>query len=203
MKLFFSPGACALHAQIAMREAGLDFELVRVDLRAHTFGEGADFYGVNPKGYIPVLELDDGTRLTEGAVIVQFIADKRPAAGMLPPGGTLERVRVQEWLHFIATEIHKPFLPLFNPRASDETKAPLRAKLELRFDYVERSLGSGPFFLGETFTVADGYLFNMLRWAQVVGMDLARWPRITALYAGVESRPTVRASIEAEGWRPS
>jgi glutathione S-transferase len=198
MKLYFSPGACSLHPQIALREAGLVFDLVRVDLRAHKLHGGEDFYAINPKGYVPVLELDDGTRLTEGAVIDQFIADKNPAAKILPPVGTIERVRVQEWLHFIGTEIHKAFSPLFNPQLSDDDKAAQKKKIASRFDYVEKELGTKPFLMGDTFTVADGYLFNMLRWTGFTGIDLAPWPKLTALFARVESRPSVKAALEAE-----
>jgi glutathione S-transferase len=198
MKLYFSPGACALHPQIALREAGLDFELVRVDLGSHKLHDGSDFYAVNPKGYVPVLELDDGSRLTEGAVIDQFIADKNPKANILPAAGTIERVRVQEWLHFIGTEIHKAFAPLFNRQLPEEEKTAQRAKVSKRFDYVEKELGSKPFLMGDTFTVADGYLFNMLRWTTFTGIDLAKWPHLSAFSARVEARPAVKAALEAE-----
>ena len=176
MKLYFFQGACALHPQIALREAGLDFELVRVDIRAHKLPDGTDFYGINPKGYVPVLELDDGTRITEGAVIDQLIADRNPKANLLPPAGTLERVRVQEWLHFIGTEIHKQFSPLFNPQLPEDEKAVQRKRIAGRFDYVEKELGKKPYLTGEAFTVADAYLFNMLRWTRHTGIDLPPGP---------------------------
>jgi glutathione S-transferase len=198
MKLYFSPGACALHPQIALREAGLDFEMVRVDLRAHKLQDGADFYAINPKGYVPVLELDDGTRLTEGAVIDQFVADKNPGSKILPAVGTMDRVRVQEWLHFIGTELHKQFGPLFNPSTPDADKEAQRTKVGGRLSYVEKELGSKPFLMGETFTVADGYLFNMLRWTAFTGIDLAKWPGLVAYSARLESRPSVKAALEAE-----
>jgi glutathione S-transferase len=198
MKLYFSPGACALHPQIALREAGLEFELVRVDLRAHKLHDGSDFYAINPKGYVPVLELDDGARLTEGAVIDQFVADKSPQSRILPPVGTMERVRVQEWLHFIATEVHKQFAPLFSPQTSDDDKNAQRTKIGKRFDLLQTELGSKTFLLGDTFTVADGYLFNMLRWTAFTGIDLAKWPALAAYSTRVESRPSVKASLEAE-----
>jgi glutathione S-transferase len=198
MKLYFSPGACALHPQIALREAGLDFELVRVDLRAHKLHDGSDFYAINPKGYVPVLELDDGARLTEGAVIDQFIADRNPGSKILPPAGTMERVRVQEWLHFIGTEIHKQFSPLFNPQMSEEDKVAQRKKVGNRLDYVEKQLANRAFLTGDTFTVADGYLFNMLRWTAFTGIDLAKWPALSAYSARVEARPSVKAALEAE-----
>jgi glutathione S-transferase len=198
MKLYFSPGACALHPQIALRETGLDFELVRVDLRAHKLQDGTDFYSINPKGYVPLLELADGTRLTEGAIIDQFVADKNPGTKILPAVGTMERVRVQEWLHFIATELHKQFSPLFNPQLSDDDKSAARKKLGNRFDYIERELGKKSFLMGDQFTVADGYLFNMLRWTQFTGIDLSNWPGLSAYSARLEARPSVKASLEAE-----
>jgi glutathione S-transferase len=181
-----------------LREAGLDFELVRVDIRAHKLPDGTDFYTINPKGYIPVLELDDGSRLTEGAVIDQYVADRSPKSEILPPPGTMERVRVQEWLHFIGTELHKQFSPLFNPQLPEDEKIAQRKKVSGRFDYIEKELGSKPYLTGERFTVADGYLFNMLRWTSFTGIDLARWPGLTAFAARMESRPAVKAALEAE-----
>jgi len=198
MKLYYSPGACGLHPQIALREAGLPFELVRVDLRAHKLADGRDYYAINPKGYVPVLELDDGTRVTEGAVIDQYIADRNPSARLLPPSGTLERIRVQEWLHFIGTEIHKQFSPLFNPQLPEADREAQKNKLAGRFDYIEKELADRPYLVGETFTVADGYLFNMLRWTAHTGIDLARWPKLKAYFARIEARPAVKAAIEAE-----
>jgi glutathione S-transferase len=198
MKLYYSPGACALHPQIALREAGLSFDLVRVDLRAHKVSDGSDFYAINPKGYVPVLELDDGSRLTEGAVIDQFVADKNPSAKILPPAGTLERIRVQEWLHFIGTEIHKAFSPLFNPQLPDADKTTQRERVGKRFDYVEKELGKKPYLTGEGFTVADGYLFNMLRWTAFTGIDLGKWPGLKAFHDRVEARPSAKAALEAE-----
>ncbi len=198
MKLYFSPGACSLHPQIALREAGIPFDLVRVDLRAHKLADGADFYKVNPKGYVPVLELDDGTRLTEGAVIDQYVADKNPQAKLLPAAGSLERYRAQEWLHFIGTEIHKQFSPLFNPQLPDADKETQRKRVSDRFDYVQKELGSKPYLLGDTFSVADGYLFNMLRWTAYTGIDLAKWPGLVAFSQRVEARPAVKAALDAE-----
>jgi glutathione S-transferase len=197
MKLFFSPGACSLHPQIALREAGLPFELVRVDLRAHKTKDGTDFYTINPKGYVPTLQLDDGSILTEGAVIDQYIADQKPEARLLPPAGTMERYRAQEWLGFIATEIHKSFAPLFGSVAED-VKDLARAKIGKRFDLVARELETHPYLLGDTFTVADGYLFNMLTWTKFTGIDLARWPAIQSFFARVHERPAVQAALAAD-----
>jgi glutathione S-transferase len=199
MKLYYSPGACSLHPHIALREAGLKFDLVRVDLRAHKLaGEGEDFYGVNPKGYVPLLELDDGSRLSEGAVIDQYIADQNPDARLIPRAGTMERYRAQEWLNFIATELHKQFSPLFYPTTPDEVKTQLRARIGGRFDLISKTLEKQPYLLGDTFSVADGYLYNMLRWTEFTGIDRAKWPALVAFFDRVSERPAVKAALEAE-----
>ena len=202
MKLYFSPGACSLHPQVALREAGLPFELVRVDLRSHKVArDGSDFYAINPKGYVPLLELDDGTRLTEGAVIVQYVADRNPSAKLLPPPGTMERLHVQEWLHFLGTEVHKQFSPMFNPQLPDTEREVQRKKIAGRFDFIVKELGEHPFLTGDTFTVADGYLYNLLRWTEHMGIDLRRWPTLQAYFARIDARPTVKAAVEAESAR--
>jgi glutathione S-transferase len=199
MKLYFSPGACSLHPHIALREAGIPFELVRVDLRAHKLaGDGEDYYGVNPKGYVPLLEIGDGTRLTEGAVIDQYVADRNPDARLIPRAGTMERYRAQEWLNFIATELHKQFSPLFYPTTPDEVKVAQRQKIAGRFDLIEKTLCKQPFLLGDTFSVADAYLYNMLRWTEHTGIDRAKWPSLVAFYDRVSQRPAVQAALEAE-----
>jgi glutathione S-transferase len=199
MKLYFSPGACSLHPQIALREAGLPFELVRVDLRAHKVAtDGSDFYALNPKGYVPLLELDDGERLTEGAVIVQYLADLNPSAKLLPPPGTMARLRVQEWLHFLGTEVHKQFAPLFNRQLPETEHEVYRNKLGGRFDYIVKELGDHPFLTGDTFTVSDGYLYNLLRWTVHTGIDRGRWPTLQAYFDRIDARPSVQASLAAE-----
>jgi glutathione S-transferase len=198
MKLYFSPGACSLHPHIALREAGLPFDLVRVDLRAHKTKDGGDYYAINPKGYVPTLELDDGTRLTEGAVIDQYIADRKPESKLAPPAGTMERYRLQEWLNFIAAEIHKSFSPLFNPATPDEVKAQFKERIGKRFDLLEKTLDGRPYLLGETFSVADGYLFNMIRWTNFTGIDMKPWPKLQAFFQRVGERPAVKAALEAE-----
>ncbi len=197
MKLYYAPGTCSLHPQIALREAGLPFELVRVDTRSHKLSDGSDFYAVNPKGYVPVLELDDGSRLTEGAVIDQYIADRSPGAGLAAPAGTMDRYRLQEWLNFIASEIHKAFAPLFG-NGSDEVKNPARDRLGKRFDLVNRTLAERPYLMGDHFTIADAYLFNMLTWLEHVGLDISRWPALNAFYVRVAERPSVKAARAAE-----
>jgi glutathione S-transferase len=196
MKLYFSPGACSLHPDIALREAGLPFELVRVDIHAHKLHDGTDFYGINPKGLVPTLELPDGQILTEGAVIDQYVADLVPEAGLAPPAGTMARVRLQEWLNFIATEIHKAFAPLF--RNDEAAKEPARARLAERFDFVARTLATQPYLMGEVFTVADAYLYNMLRWTLRTGIDVAKWPALQAFFVRVDARPSVQAALAAE-----
>jgi glutathione S-transferase len=196
MKLYYSPGSCSLHPHIALNEAGLPVELVRVDLRAHKTQSGDDYYAINPKGYVPTLELDDGTILTEGAVIDQYIADQKPESKLLPPAGTMDRYRAQEWLNFIAAEIHKTFSPMFG--ASDEVKEKGRARLAKKFDIVAKQLDSHPYLTGENFGVADGYLFNMLTWTSFMGIDLARWPSLQAFFARVSKRPSVQAAQSAQ-----
>ena len=196
MKLYYSPGACSLHPHIALREAGIPIELERVDLRAHKLHDGTDFYTINPKGYVPALRLDDGSLLTEGAVIDQYIADLHPEKKLAPAAGTAERYHLMEWLNFIASEIHKSFTPLFgNDEAAKE--AP-RARLAKRFDFVQQSLGARPYLTGDTFTVADAYLFNMLRWTTFTGIDLGKWPGLKAFFERVEQRPAVQAALAAE-----
>jgi glutathione S-transferase len=196
MKLYFSPGACSLHPDITLREAGLPFDLVRVDLRAHKLHDGTDFYGITPKGLVPALELADGQILTEGAVIDQYVADLVPETGLAPPAGTMARLRLQEWLNFIASEIHKAFGPLFgNDEAAKEVA---RARLAKRFDFVARTLATQPYLMGEVFTVADAYLYNMLRWTLRTGIDLAKWPALQAFFARVDARPSVQAALAAE-----
>ncbi len=163
MKLYFSPGACSLSPHIALREAGLPFELERVDLRAKKTASGEDYLGINAKGYVPALLLDSGELITEGAVIVQYIADARPERGLAAPAGTPERRRLQEWLHFIATELHKGFGPINNPKAGPELKEALQSRLFSRFAFLAKSLEGKRFLVGDQFTVADGYAFYVLR----------------------------------------
>lgn len=199
MKLYYSPSACSFSPHIALREAGLDFELVKVDLKSHTLvANGSDFSRINPKGYVPVLELDDGSVLTEGPAIVQYIADRKPESGLAPKGGTFERYRLQEWLGFINSEIHKGFGPLFNPKTPDETKTSARANLSKRLAFVAEHLARNDFLLGTQFSVADGYLFTVLSWSKWVGLDLGQWPSLVAFVERVGSRPSVKAALAAE-----
>ncbi|AKF05439.1 Glutathione S-transferase [Sandaracinus amylolyticus] len=199
IKLYYAPGACSLSPHVALREAGLPFELVRVDfMRGKRLETGGEFVDVSPKGYVPAVVLDDGQLLTEGVAIVQYIADQKPELGLAPPPGTLERVRLQEWLVFIATELHKGLSPLFMPQASDELKQAVKAKVRSRLELVARSLGSKPYLMGDRFTIADGYLLYALRAFQ--RFDSGALPgELPAYLERVSSRPAVKAALEAEG----
>lgn len=200
MKLYYTPGACSLSPHIALREANLPFELVQVDLRKKQTRDGADFLRINPKGYVPALGLDDGLVLTEGAVIVQYIADRAPEAQLAPPSGTFERLRLQEWLNFIATELHKGFGPISNPRAGDDLKQSIRERLDLRFAFLARAVETTPFLLGQHFTVADGYAYYTLRnLRQLDATAIARSPALTSYFDRIGSRPAVRAALTVEG----
>jgi len=200
MKLYFSPGACSLSPHIILREIGQPFELERVDLATRTTETGADFRTINPKGYVPVLELNDGAVLTEGVAIVQYIADRGGAGDLAPPAGTLARARVQEHLNFVASELHKAFGPLFRADAPEEAKKAAPAEIGRRFDHMESLLSDGrPFLLGEKFSVADAYLFVVSGWAEATGIGLARWPNLAAFVERVGARPSVKAAMAAEG----
>ncbi|WNG38483.1 glutathione transferase GstA [Archangium violaceum] len=199
MKLYYSPGACSLSPHIVLRETGLNFEVEKVDLRAKKTESGKDFNAINPKGYIPTLQLDDGSILTEGTAIVQYIADKAPQSKLAPANGTMERYRLQEWLNFIGTELHKNFSPLFNPSFPEEGKKIQRANISKRFDGLIATLEKSPFLMGEQFTVADAYLFTVLGWCQPTGIDLSQWPVLKDYHARVAQRPTVQAALKAEG----
>jgi glutathione S-transferase len=199
MKLYYSPGACSLSPHIALREAGIDAELVKVDTKIHTLADGSDYYAINAKGYVPTLELDDGQRLTEGPAIVQYIADRKPAAGLAPTAGTLERYRLQEWLNFITAELHKQFSPLFAADTPADYRPIARQRIVKRFDWLAAELAHRAYLLGDRFTVADGYLFTVLNWSKFVGIDLANWPALVAYQARVAARPKVREAMIAEG----
>jgi glutathione S-transferase len=198
MKLYFSPGACSLSPHIVLREAGLPFTTVKVDLKTKAMEGGGDFRAVNPNGYVPLLELDDGARLTEGPAIVQYVADRAPQAKLAPANGSFERYRLQAWLNFITSELHKQFSPLFDPASADDLKARQREKLAGRFDWIVQQLAGRDYLMGE-FTVADAYLFTVLNWCGWTGIDLARWPALQAYVARVAARPAVQAALKAEG----
>ncbi len=199
MKLYYKQGACSLSPHIVLRELGLPFEAVKVDTKAGKTEKGADFRKINPKGYVPVLELDSGEHLTEGAVIVQYLADQAPSKKLAPAQGTLERYRLQEWLNYIATEVHKSYSPIF--RAPDDAaKAFWRDALGGKLDHLQRHLSERQFVYGDSFSIADAYLFTVLRWSGSprVGLDLARWPALAAYLERIGARPAVQAALEAE-----
>ena len=199
MKLYYSPGACSLSPHIVMREAGIPVQLVKVDLQAKKTEDGTDFRTINSKGYVPTLELPDGQRLTEGPAIVQYLADQAPARGLAPASGTIERYRLQEWLNFISTELHKQFSPLFDPASEATLKTRQVEGIGARFDWITKQLGSRDYLMGSAFTVADAYLFTVLGWAKYVDIDLAKWPVLAAYAARVTQRPQVREALKAEG----
>lgn len=200
MKLYYSAGACSLAPNIALREIGADFTLEKVDLRAKKTESGADFLAINPKGYVPALQLDDGEVLTEGVVMQQYIADRKPETQLAPARGTKERRKLEELLVFLSTEVHKNFSPLFGPTTPDEYKVIAKDKIAQRFDYLDKQLSDGRQFLtGDQFTIADGYLFTLSNWAKPVGLDLKRWPNIAAFAARVAQRPAVQAALKSEG----
>ena len=200
LKLFFTPGACSLSPHIALREAGLKFERVQVDLAAKKTEHGEVFLRINPKGYVPALLLDSGELITEGAIIVQYIADQSPESKLAPAAGTPERRRLQEWLHFIATELQKGFGPINNPKANDELRAVLKERLFLRFDFLSKSLEGKDYLLGSQFTVADGYAFYVLRSLRRLEGQAAFDKRtvLKAYFDRISARPSVQAVIEAE-----
>jgi glutathione S-transferase len=199
MKLYYSPGACSLSPHIVAREAGIDVELVKADTKTKKMADGGDYWQVNPKGYVPALALDNGQLLTEGPVIVQYLADQKPAAALVPAAGSIERYRVQEWLNFITSEIHKSFSPLFNPAATPEWKEGAKANLAKRFAFVNERLEGKQYLMGDTFTVADAYLFTVANWGQFVGVDIGQWPAVKAHHARVAARPKVQEALKAEG----
>ena len=199
MKLYYSPGACSLSPHIALVEAGLAFDAVPVDLKTHQLPDGSDYYSVSPKGYVPLLELDSGERLTEGPVIVQYIADQAPASNLAPANGTMARYRLQEALNFISTELHKGIGGLFNPAMPEEAKALMRARGLMRLQWVNEQLEGRQYLMGDTFTVADAYLFTVANWTAHVGIDRSALTTLTAYMARVAARPAVQAAMKAEG----
>ena len=198
MKLYYLTGACSMAANIALREAGLKFDLVKVDRQTKRAADGLDFNEVNPKGYVPALTLDSGETLTENVAVLQYIADRKPAAKLAPAAGTMERYRLVEWLAFINSEIHKSFGPLFRKDAPEDTKAYARNNIATRAGWLNSSWGTRSFLMGEQFTVADAYLFTVLCWSEHAKVDLAKWPKLKAYFAAVSDRPAVVAALKAE-----
>ena len=203
MKLYYTPGACSMAADIALHEAGIAFTPERVDLATKKTAAGDDFTKVNPKGYVPALGLDDGSVLTEAGTVLQYIADRKPEAGLAPAAGTMERYRLMEWLNFISSEIHKGFGPLWNPKTPEEVRKGAVAQLGKRFDYVVSVLGTKPYLMGDRFTIADAYFFTVLNWTNLHKVDLAPWPALQAYMARVAARPKVQETLRAEGLIPA
>ncbi|MDE2118478.1 MAG: glutathione transferase GstA [Betaproteobacteria bacterium] len=199
MKLYYAPGACSMASHIALHETGMPFEIEKVDFATKKTAGGGDFMQINPKGYVPAVRLDDGSILTECGAILQYIADQKPGSGLAPKAGTMERYRLQEWLTFIGTEIHKTFSPLFNKAAAEEVKTNARNLLNKRLGYVETQLANKPYLMGDGFSVADAYLFTVVNWSNFTGFDLSQFPRLREYMARVGARQTVQAAMKAEG----
>jgi len=199
MKLYYSPGACSLSPHIVLREAGLPFTLVKTDLKSKKTETGADYTAINSKGSVPALEFDDGRVLTEGPAIVQYLADQKPESGLAPRAGSFERYQLMEILNYLTSEVHKGFGPLFNPASSAEVREAAVAALAKKFDWLSGYLGAKNFLLGNTFTVADAYLFTLLNWTGFVKIDLGKWPLLAAYHSRVAQRPKVQEAMKAEG----
>ena len=199
MKLYYSPGACSLSPHIVAREAGIAVDLKKVDLKTKTLAEGGSYTAVNGKGYVPALGLDDGSLITEGPVIVQYLADQKPDSGLAPKAGSVERRRLQEWLNFISAELHKAMGTFFNPKAPDDWKIAVTERLGLRLDYLAKEMAGKQYLLGDKFSVADAYLFTILNWAPMVKFDLGKWPALVEYHKRVAARPKVQEALKAEG----
>ena len=199
MKLYYSPGACSLSPHIALHEAGLTHTTALASTKSHKLQDGTDYYSINPLGYVPLLELDSGELLREGPAIVQYIADQAPDKKLAPANGTLERYRLQEWLNFISTEVHKGFSPLFNPATPEDYKTVVRERLMQRLQWVDSQLAGKQYLMGDQFTVADGYLFTTSNWAGHVKVDISGLHHLAAYRERVAARPAVQAAMKAEG----
>jgi glutathione S-transferase len=199
MKLYYSPGACSLSPHIVLRESGLAFDLALASTKTKKLADGSDYLAINPKGQVPALRLDNGELLTEGPVIVQYIADLVPASGLAPAAGTLHRYRLMEWLNYITSELHKSFAPLFDPATADEVKTRTKAKVLERLSWVDSQLAGKDHLLGDQFSVADAYLYTVTQWTRFVGIDISALANLSAFMARVTARPAVQAALKAEG----
>lgn len=199
MKLYYSPGACSLSPHIVLHEAGLPFETVLASTKTHKLPDGTDYYSINPRGYVPLLEFDDGQRLTEGPVIVQWIADQVPQKRLAPSAGTMPRYRVMEWLNFVSAELHKQFSPLFNPAYPEEAKAINREKLLGRYTWVDEQLAGRQYLMGDEYSVADAYLYTVTRWTVPMKLDISSRANLAAFMARMDQRPAVQRALAAEG----
>jgi glutathione S-transferase len=202
MKLYYAPGACSLSPHIVARELGLKIDLQKVNTKDKTMEGGGDYWKVNARGYVPALELDDGQVLTEGPAIVQYLADQKPDAGLAPKAGSLERYRLQEWLNFLTSEVHKQFSPLFKPTTPEDYKPVAKQNIAARFDWLDQQLAGKDYLMGRQFTAADAYLFVLLRWTKPTQIDLAKWPNLAAFAERVAARPKVKEALQFEGLIP-
>ena len=199
MKLYYSPGACSLSPHIVLKESGLPFEAIAAPTKTHKLADGTDYYSINPLGYVPYLVLDDGRTLHEGPAIVQFIADQVPDKQLAPANGSWERYKLQEWLNTIGTELHKGFSPLFTPNMPDAAKEMFKTRLVSRLTWVDGELAGKPYLMGDSFTVADAYLFVVAGWAKHVAIDISHLSHLGALMDRVAARPAVQDALRAEG----
>lgn len=199
MQLYFSPGACSLATHITLRELGIPFELKRADTKTKKLVDGSDYLAINSKGAVPALQLDNGQVLTEGVVLMQYLADQKGDTPLLPRFGSPERYRVLEWLNFITSEVHKAYSPLWNPSADPKVKEYTLANLEKKLDWTDKQLAGKKFLTGENFTIADAYLYTVINWSFFLGMNLDKWPALKEFHARVAARPSVLAALEAEG----
>ena len=199
MKLYYSAGACSLAAHIALEEAGLKYEAISAPTKTKLLPDGSDYRQVNPLGYVPYLVLDDGQALRECAIVCQYVADQAPAKKLIPACGSMARYQLQMWMHFIATELHKGFSPLFNPAMPDEAKKISLARLQDRLKFVDGELAGKTYLMGQDFTVADAYLFTVTNWAKPMAIDLSPYPNLLAWRERVAARPAVQAAMKAEG----
>ncbi|KQT83945.1 glutathione transferase GstA [Aurantimonas sp. Leaf443] len=199
MKLYYKPGACSLAPHIVAREAGVAIDLVPVDLARKEMQDGGDYTAVNPNGYVPALDIGEGPVLTEASVVVQYIADAGPQSGLMPPAGETARYRAQQWLAFVATELHKGFSPFFKPNTPEATKTAQREHLTRRLGFLDAALADRTYLMGETFTAPDAYAFTVLRWAPAAGLDVSTFPNVARFMAAVSARPAVKAALAEEG----
>ncbi|MEZ0307096.1 MAG: glutathione transferase GstA [Ramlibacter sp.] len=200
MKLYYAPAACSQAVHIALLEAGLSADLVKVDLSTHLLDDGSDYFAINPRGYVPLLELDDGSRHTEVAALLQYIGDLAPASGLIPQAGSVQRLEVVKWISFVSSELHKVFSPwLWHKETADSTRKAVKDKLALRFAELDQVLGERDFLAGGSFTAADAYGFTIVNWAPMLGMSLKAYPQLQAWLARVALRPAVQAALTAEG----
>jgi len=199
MQLYFAPGACSRATHITLREAGLPFELKRADTQTKKLEDGSDYFAINSKGAVPALKLDNGQVLTEGVAIMQYLADQKPDSGLAPKNGTIERYKLQEWLNYVTSEVHKSFSPLWNPTADPAVKKFALDNLAKKFEWVNKQLAGKKYLTGDTFTIADSYLFTVLNWTNFLNIDLSKYPAIKDFQARVAARPKVQEAMEAEG----